>query len=237
MDLRSNSVGDIYIADKANDLVREVNYSTGLIDIVAGMTPSGCKSLTTGTINSYSCTANLGCADGVAAYQAKIGGGIEGVAVDAYGNVYFADNTSSTVSVVYRGGTQVANFIALVNPAAVANSPNGQVTVGYVYHIAGEISLGNPLNTGATCAGSKSNGGVVIDNAPAFENTAAPGATVGATLSAPTQITLDSAGNIYISDVGNATVRVINTQATPRPSSSTRYSLGTCGRSPTATRY
>ncbi len=35
-----DSVGDIYIADKANDLVREVNYSTGLIDIVAGMTPS-----------------------------------------------------------------------------------------------------------------------------------------------------------------------------------------------------
>ena len=150
------------------------------------------------------------------AYTAKIGGGIEGVAVDAYGNVYFADNTSSTVSVVYRGGTQVANFIALVNPAAVANSPNGQVTVGYVYHIAGEISLGSPLNTGATCTGSKSNGGFVIDNAPAFENTATPGATVGATLSSPTQITLDSAGNIYISDVGNATVRVINTQATPQ---------------------
>ena len=85
-----------------------------------------------------------------------------------------------------------------------------------MYHIAGEISLGNPLNTGATCAGSTSNGGVVIDNAPAFENTAVTGATVGATLHGPTQITLDSAGNIYISDVGNATVRVINTQATPQ---------------------
>jgi sugar lactone lactonase YvrE len=204
-----DSVGDIYIADKANDLVREVNYSTGLINIVAGMTPKCGSSPITSTVNSYTCTANLGCADGVPAYQAKIGGGISGVAVDAYGNVYFADNTSSSVSVVYRGGTQVANFIALVNPAGVAASPNGQVTVGYLYHIAGEINLG-------TCVGSKSNGGVVIDNAPAFENTAIAGATVGATLSAPTQITLDSAGNIYISDVGNATVRVINTQATPQ---------------------
>ncbi len=27
-------------------------------------------------------------------------------------------------------------------------------------------------------------------------------------------VTLDSAGNIYISDTGNATMRVINTQAT-----------------------
>src|SRR5208283_1879994 len=111
-----DSVGDVYIADKGNDLVREVNYTTGLINIVAGMSPSGCK-LQTGSVNSYSCTANLGCADGVPAYQAKIGGGIDGVAVDAYGNVYFVDSTSSTVSVVYRGGTQVANFIALVNPA------------------------------------------------------------------------------------------------------------------------
>jgi len=58
--------------------------------------------------------------------SSQVGGGIDGVAVDAYGNVYFADSTSSTVSVVYRGGTQVANFIKLVNPAAVANSPNGR---------------------------------------------------------------------------------------------------------------
>jgi sugar lactone lactonase YvrE len=211
-----DSVGDIYIADKSNDLIREVNYSTGLINIVAGITPTGCKSVP-GTVNSYnSCTANSGCGDGVLASLAKVGSGIDGVAVDAYGNVYFADSSSSTVSVVYRGGTQVANFIKLVNPAAVANSPNGQVTVGYVYHIAGEINLGSPLNTGATCAGSKSNNSYIIDNAPAFENTAIPGAIVGATLSGPTQITLDSAGNIYISDVGNTTVRVINTQATPQ---------------------
>jgi sugar lactone lactonase YvrE len=202
-----DSVGDVYIADKGNDLVREVNYTTGLINIVAGMSPSGCK-LQTGSVNSYSCTANLGCADGVPAYQAKIGGGIDGVAVDAYGNVYFVDSTSSTVSVVYRGGTQVANFIALVNPAGVANS--GGVQVGDVYHIAGEINL-------SSCAGSTSNNSVNIDNAPAFENTAIVGnPVIGATLHSPTQITLDSAGNIYISDVGNTTVRVINTQATPQ---------------------
>ena len=179
-----DSVGDIYIADKANDLVREVNYSTGLIDIVAGMTPSGCKAMATARSIHIPARRTSAARTALLAYQAKIGGGIEGVAVDAYGNVYFADNTSSTVSVVYRGGTQVANFIALVNPAAVANSPNGQVTVGYLYHIAGEIAT----QPGATCAGSTSNGGVVIDNAPAFENTAIPGATVGATLTVPPRL-------------------------------------------------
>ena len=35
-----DSVGNIYIADGGNDLIREVNYQTGLINIVAGATPT-----------------------------------------------------------------------------------------------------------------------------------------------------------------------------------------------------
>jgi len=219
-----DSVGNIYIADKGNDLVREVNYQTGLINIVAGMTPNCGASPITNTLATYSCSSFSGCADGLPAYQGKIGGGIEGVAVDSFGNVYFIDNSSSTASVVYRGGTRVADFIKRVNPAAVAASPGGVVTVGYVYHIAGEINL-------KTCTGSKTNSvtSSVIDNAPAFEDTnnqagtsgtfpPPPGATVtyGATLNGPSNISLDSAGNIYISDIGDGTTRVINTQETPQ---------------------
>jgi sugar lactone lactonase YvrE len=217
-----DSVGNIYIIDHADDVIREVNYSTGLINIIAGVTPSACKAVAS-TVNSYNCTASPGCADGVAAYQAKIGSGLIGLAVDAYGNVYFTDTTTQSASVIYRGGTQVANFIALVNPAGVAKS-GGQVQVGYLYHIAGEVNL-------STCSGQSSNGGVTIDNAPAFEDTnnqagtsgtfpVPPGSTlttlVGATVNGPNQISLDSAGNIYIGDISNHTTRVINTQATPQ---------------------
>jgi sugar lactone lactonase YvrE len=200
-----DSVGNVYFTDSGNDLIREVNYQTGNINIVAGVAPHGCS----GVI----CSPSGGCADGVQAYGAKIGGSVTGIAVDAYGNVFFTDNKSSTVSVIYRGGTRVAQFISLVNPAAVALS-NG-VQVGYVYHIAGEISLGSPLNTtAASCTGLTSVSGTIIDNAPAFENTDTPGAIPGATLHNPANISLDSAGNIYVADVGNQTVRVINTQTT-----------------------
>ena len=72
-----------------------------------------------------------------------------GVAVDSFGNVYFSDTASRTVSVVYRGGTRVADFVNRVNPAAVAYS-GWVVQVGYVYHIAGEINLGNPVKWEAT---------------------------------------------------------------------------------------
>ena len=217
-----DSVGNIYIADKGNDLIREVNYQTGLINIVAGVTPTSCTAKGSTTLGAYGCSSVSGCADGVAAYLAKIGSGVESIAVDSFGNVFFSDTSSKTVSVVYHGGTRVADFINRVNPAAVAAS-GGVVQVGYLYHIAGEVNLGNPVDSGATCVGYTANPvtTAVVDNAPAFENTAIPGATPGATLNfssgngQPINISLDSAGNLYITDgTGTGTVRVVNTQET-----------------------
>jgi sugar lactone lactonase YvrE len=196
-----DSVGNLYITDTNNAVIREVNALTGIINTIAGAPPVGGKSQT-------------GCADGSPAYGSKIGAGLSGIAVDGYGNVYFTDSTQQMAAVIYRGGAQVAAFIKLVNPGAVAVA--GGVLPGYIYHIAGTISVGNPTNTGATCAATSSYNGVVTDNAPAFENTAAPPTPQGATLHSPGLISLDSAGNIYISDVGDATVRVINTQSTPQ---------------------
>jgi streptogramin lyase len=89
-----DSVGNIYIADKGNDLIREVNYQTGLINIVAGVTPTGCTAKGSTTLGAYGCSSVSGCADGVAAYQAKIGSGVEGIAVDSFGNVYFSDTST-----------------------------------------------------------------------------------------------------------------------------------------------
>ena len=196
-----DSVGNVYIADHGNDVIREVNYATGVINTVAGATPTGCSGV--------NCSPRSGCVDGALAYQGKVGNGLWGVAVDSFGNVYFSDSSSDTVSVVYRGGTRVADFIKRVNPAGVANS-GGSVQVGYVYHIAGTVSLNS-------CTGVSSNSaGLVMDNLLAFGNTSASGYVPGssATLNAPTAITLDSAGNIYIHDSGDNTVRVINTQET-----------------------
>ena len=95
------------------------------------------------------------------------------------------------MSVIYRGGTQVANFIKSEDPTGVTAS--GGVQPGYVYHVAGTYSASG-------CAGTKGS----VDNVLASQGQ----------LSGPELLSLDSAGNIYIADTGNATVRVINTQAT-----------------------
>ena len=194
-----DSVGNLYITDTNNAVIREVNAQTGFINTIAGVPPVGGKSQT-------------GCADGAPAYGSRIGAGLAGIAVDGYGNVYFTDNTQMMAAVVYRGGAQLAAFIKLVNPGAVKAA--GGVLPGYIYHIAGTINLGNPTNTGATCAATATYNGVVSDNTLALDNPAAPPAVQGGTLNKPGLISLDSAGNIYIADVGDSTVRVINTQAT-----------------------
>jgi sugar lactone lactonase YvrE len=202
----TDSVGNVYIADTSNDVIREINAQTGIITSIAGVPPSAC----TGTI----CTNHTtGCADGVPALLSPIGSKISGLAVDAYGNVYFDDNTSSTVSVIYRAGAQVAAFITLVDPGGVKKS--GGVQPGYMYHVGGTINL-------STCAATKSN----TDNVLAFEDASNPGATPGAALNAPGQLSLDSAGNIYIEDAGNNSVRVINTQATTQTFFQTQVAPG-----------
>jgi sugar lactone lactonase YvrE len=192
-----DSVGNVYFTDSGNDIIREVNAQTGIINTIAGVPQL------------------IGCADGAPAAGSKIGSGLRGIAVDALGNVYFVDSASSTVSVIYRGGARVAAFISLVNPGAVAAA--GGVLPGYLYHIAGTANVGAPVNSpSASCASTIANNGTTTDNAIAFENSGVPTATPGATLHSPYMISLDSAGNIYVSDIGNATTRVINTQATPQ---------------------
>jgi sugar lactone lactonase YvrE len=194
-----DSVGNVYIADQANFIIREVNAQTGLINTIAGVIPKGC----TGVLCAL---RSFGCADGVPAFGNPIGNKIGGIAVDSYGNIFYTDSTTMTVSVVYRGGTQIANFINLVNPGGVAAS-GGTVKPGYVYHVVGAVNLTN-------CSPTKGN----VDNGLAFTNTAI-NPTPTAELATPPQqflVTLDSADNIYLSDTGNFTTRVINTQATPQ---------------------
>ena len=103
--------------------------------------------------------------------------------VDNFGNVYYADY-KGTVSVIYRGGTRVADFITRVNPDAVKKS--GGVQVGYIYFIAGTVNT-------STCALVTS---PISNNAFAFADTSDPNAPAAATANNIDFISLDSAGNI-----------------------------------------
>jgi len=186
--LAVDSVGNVYIADQANALIRELNPRTNIIETIAGVAPGKCTGTTCTTINS-------GCSDGVPAYGNRVGSRMQGLVVDGFGNVYFSDYNYQGVWVIYRGGAKVANFIALVDSGTVASA--SAVQPGYVYHIAGTST---PKVGGCTSSsGAVSN---VLATAAKFHD--------------PLQMGIDAAGNLYVQDFANNVVQVINTQGVPQ---------------------
>ncbi len=106
---------NIYIADTANNVVRKIDGTTGIVSAFAGGNGAGC---TQGTIAS--CTAAYA-GDNDLATSASLNAPYE-LAMDANGNVYIADSKNARVRVVYAGGTL---------PGIAAP------VVGYIYTYAG----------------------------------------------------------------------------------------------------
>jgi len=160
-------------------------------------------------IETVAGTLNTG--DGGPATSALLGN-IQGVAVDRSGNLYIADtdnhrvrkiDTSGVITLV--AGTGTAGFGGDGGPAAKASL---NLPYGLVVDAAGNIyvaDLGNNRvrriaadGTIVTIAGS-SQGGPVGDGGPA----------TGAELLAPRNVTLDTAGNLYISEFVGQRVRKV----------------------------
>jgi sugar lactone lactonase YvrE len=116
----------------------------------------------------------------------------EGVAVDASGNVYAADNDTGKIREITSGGT-VTTLASFSHPAGIAVDSSGNVYVSDNQMIR-EISSGGVVSTLAGQAGVTGS----ID-----------GTGTGALFSSPQGIAVDSAGNLYVGDAGNHTIRII----------------------------
>ena len=185
--LAVDSVGNVYIADQANALLREVNAQTGIIKTIAGQPLPNAPETVCTTINS-------GCADGVPALGSQVGARMQGLVVDGFGNIYYSDYNLQGVWVIFHGGAQVASFITLVDSAGVTAA--GGVKPGYIYHVAG---LATP-KAGGGCTASAGLVDKVLATQASFHD--------------PLGLGIDAAGNLYVQDYANDVVRVINTQLT-----------------------
>ena len=185
--LAVDSVGNVYIADQSNALIREWNVQTGVLKNIAGVPPTSCTGITC-------TTTNPGCDDGVPAVGHRVGSRVQGMVVDGYGNLYFSDYNYQGVWTIYHGGTQPAAFIKLVDPDGVTAA--GGVIPGYMYHIAGH----SVPKAGGGCTGTTGTQDQVLATSGGFHD--------------PLQMGIDAAGNLYVQDFANDVVRVINTQAT-----------------------
>jgi len=186
--------GNIYIADSHNNRIRKV--SGGNITTVAG----------TGT-TGFSGDLGAGTAAQLSLPSA--------VAVDGNGNLYIADTnnhrirkiTGTTITTIAGNGEELLAGDGGAATSAALDSPTGVAvdSAGNVY-IADRLNQRVRMVTAAgvisTIAGSGTasfSGGFSGDGA----------AATAATLARPTGVSVDSAGNIYVTDTGNQRIRQI----------------------------
>ena len=190
-----DAAGNTYIADDANNVIRKIGISTGIITTVAG----------TGTAG-YS-------GDGAAATAAQLNAPW-GVRVDAANNIYIADASNNVIRKV-DGTTGIITTIAGTGVAGysgdggLATSAQLNFCSGVAVDGAGNIYISDDNNdyirkvdisgiittiAGTGVCGYSGDGGPATAAAICF----------------PVGLQTDAAGNVYLSDNGNSVVRKIN---------------------------
>ncbi len=190
--------GDLFIADSANNVIREVNLTTGVITTVAGDGTYG------------------GTGDGGAATQAELSNPA-GVAVDSSGNIFIADEYDNEIREVsaatgdintiagdgtygFGGDGGQATDANLSDPSAVALDGSGDLFIADTDNdVIRELNLTSGVIT--TVAGTPDVNDFTGDG----------GAPTAATLDGPVGIAVDSTGDLYIADTYNNAIREVST--------------------------
>ncbi len=210
-----DGAGNLYIADKRNNVIRKITAASGAISTVAG---DGYIDPNTG-LGGYS-------GDGGPATQAELNYP-QGVSVDVNGNLFIADTDNQRIRMVaavtangytagdiytvagngtqgFGGDSAAATGAKLDQPFPVAFDSSGNMyipdsgnnRIREVAAVSGAITAASVITTAAGTGGG-------VDQC-------ANGPASGAGLSAPSGVAVDAAGNLYISDSGNLCVRKTN---------------------------
>jgi sugar lactone lactonase YvrE len=193
----SDSSGNIYIADRNNCVVREVNAITGIITTFAG-TPGTC---------SY--TGDSGPATSADLYYPYHLG------VDSSNNIYITDQYNCVIREVSGGNI---NTVAGNGTCGGALGDGGPATSASLYYPSGVAvdSSGNMYiaDYDNYVVRKVNSSGIILEFAgtvgsAAFSGDGGPGTS--AQLYYPTDVAVDAAGNVYIADQYNLRIRKVNT--------------------------
>ena len=183
--------GNVYVTDQGNHTLRKVTPS-GVVTTLAGLAGSTGSSDGTGSAARFNSPS--------------------GVAVDASGNVYIADQNNHTIRKVTSGGV-VSTLAGLAGSSGSGNgtgsaarfsSPRG-VTVdssGNVFvadtanNILRKVTSGGVVTTLAGSSSSSSSG-------------SSDGTGSAARFFAPIGVTVDASGNLYVADTANNILRKV----------------------------
>jgi sugar lactone lactonase YvrE len=182
--------GNVYVADTDNSTIRQVT-SGGVVTTLAGS------------------AGQTGSADGTG-NAARFNNPI-GVTVDSSGIIYVADTYNSTIRQVTRAGvvTTVAGGAGQTGSAdGTGSAARFNHPSGIAVDDAGNVFVADYYNSTIRQVAS---GGVVMTLAgSAGHSGSADGTGSAARFDEPSGVAVDNAGNIYVADLGNSTIRQVS---------------------------
>ena len=184
-----DATGNVYVGDYVNGTIRKVT-AAGVVSTLAGT------------------AAHSGSTDGTGA--AAWFDGPSSAATDSSGNVYVADTSNNTIRKISWDGV----VTTLAGTAGAGGATNGtgaaarfNLPTGIVTDVSGNVYVtdaGNNTIRKITASGVAT---TLAGTAGATGSTDGPGIT--ARFNDPTGITIDTSGNLYVTDTGNNTIRCI----------------------------
>ena len=185
-----DAAGNIYVADTQDEAIRKITPA-GVVSVFAGK-PGVCGS-TDGT--------------GSAARFCNP----DGVAVDAAGNVYVADTDNSTIRKITPAG-MVSTLAGVATKTGSTDSRNGSPTFNHPQGVAtdtlGNLYVADTVN----CTIRKITPAGVVTTLAGVAGTSGHTDTQGGIplFASPAGLATDAAGNVYVADTNNSTIRKIN---------------------------
>ena len=224
--LAVDGLGNLFIADNYDYVIREVNAKTGIISTVAGN-------------GNYGYTG-----DGGPAVSAELGA--ESVAVDGAGNLYIGDDNNCAIRKVTAATGIISSLVGSVGSGGYANcglgGDGGPASIAKIYYpngvavdSGGNVFIADTDNSLIrmisasngniyTVAGSYTNyGGGYLQGNSGYSGNGGP--AIYADLNYPGGLSLDPSGNLYIADTSNIVIRKV-TMAATLPSAAPTISPG-----------
>jgi hypothetical protein len=228
-----DGAGNLYIVDAGANRIRKIDGSTGIITTIAG--------------NGTTCSSpTAACGDGGLATSATFNmQGYGSAAVDQFGNLVIADYGDNRVRVISMVNGKIATVAGTGTACATATAVCGDGGQATSAQLNGPTGVGIDNTGDYLIADGNDNRVRVVNASTGIITTAAGtgsacssascgdgGAATSALLNFPRAAVEDSAGNIYIADSGDNSIRLVS--ASSSKISTVAGSTTACSTSTTA---